>query len=138
MAYDYQKDLHDDIKDYIENEFSKEEITERLRTEDGKEEFAEKLYDDLWVEDSVTGNASGSYTNNAKEAYENIKDNLDLLAEALSEFGEDLSIKNLRDKAEWCDVTIRCYLLNGAVNDVLEEFNYPATEDDPVSSARLL
>lgn len=73
----------------------------------------------MWVDDSVTGNASGSYTFNTYKAEEYICHNLDLLEEAMSEFGcEDVNA--LEKGAEWCDVTIRCYLLSDILMEVLE------------------
>ena len=45
--------------------------------------------------------------------------NMELLADALQEFGNDLSY--LEKGAEACDVTIRCYLLSQAISEVLEE-----------------
>ena len=62
------------------------------------------------VADSVTGNASGSYTFHAWQAEENICHNFDLLSEAIEEFGGKCDV--LKDGAEACDVTIRCYLLS--------------------------
>lgn len=32
------------------------------------------VYDELWIDDSVTGNGSGSYTFNSYKAEENVKD----------------------------------------------------------------
>lgn len=45
--------------------------------------------------------------------------NWDLLGEALTEFGCDMSY--LERGAEECDVTIRCYLLGQAISEVLDE-----------------
>ena len=53
------------------------------------------------------------------EIVENICHNLNLLAEACEEFGGSMDV--LKDGAEACDVTIRCYLLGGAISDVLDE-----------------
>lgn len=78
-----------------------------------------ELHDDLWIDDSVTGNASGSYYCNTWKAEEAIAHNLDLLAEALEEFGcSDVSV--LEKGAEYCDVTIRCYLLGEVIGEILE------------------
>ena len=108
--YNYMTNLCEDIKDYIQHN----EI-------DIYEEYIEDtLIDRLWCEDSVTGNGSGSYTFNAWAAEENICHNLDLLAEACSEFGCDAS-ELLSKGAEGCDVTIRCYLLSSAIAKVLNE-----------------
>lgn len=80
------------------------------------------LYDDMFVSDSVTGNASGSYTFNRWEAEECLCHNLDLLASALEEFyAGELPPYRLFDP-EWCDVTIRCYLLGPCLDAVLRKY----------------
>ena len=114
--YDYKEAMVVDITDYIRQNYTKDEIIERFND---RAEWEEELNDELWVNDSVTGNASGSYTFSAYQAEEYIAHNLDLLAEALSEFGEDVNV--LEKGAEWCDVTIRCYLLHWAINRALDE-----------------
>lgn len=81
-------------------------------------EDEDKIYDDLWIDDCVTGNGSGSYTFSTWEAEENVCHNLDLLGEALSEFGCDGREMN---GAEWADVTIRCYVLGQIIGDAIEE-----------------
>lgn len=63
------------------------------------------LNDTLFTYDSVTGNASGSYTFNTWTAEEYLCHNWELLAEALTEFGCDMSY--LEKGAEECAVT--CY-----------------------------
>lgn len=112
MKYDYFEVMTEDVKDYIDNEVNLSNFTDRVSLD-------EYLNDTLWADDSVTGNASGSYTFNAYQAEENICHNLDLLAEAMSEFGcnENASEKG----AEWCDVTIRCYLLPQVISSVLDD-----------------
>lgn len=114
--YDYYEAMREDVREYIENEIDFSEF-------DSMEELEEKLNEYLWTVDSVTGNGSGSYTFNTYEAEENICHNLDLLAEALEEFGGGCDI--LKDGAEAADVTIRCYLLGAIIAEVLPEF-----EDD--------
>lgn len=113
MVYDYNKAIREDIRDYIKNNI---DLEEWRGDRDGLEE---KLNEDLWTDDSVTGNASGSYTFSTYEAEENLCHNLDLLAEACEEFGSSMDV--LKDGVEACDVTIRCYLLGGAISDVLDE-----------------
>ena len=78
----------------------------------------DKIYYDLWIDDCVTGNGSGSYTFSTWEAEENVCHNLDLLGEALSEFGCDGREMN---GAEWADVTIRCYVLGQIIGGAIEE-----------------
>ena len=113
--YDYRQAVMDDIRDYIkENDI-------RV-TNDNREEFETTLRDTLWTNDSVTGNASGSYTFNAWKAEEYLCHNLDLLAEAIDEFGADAgTYKDCIESAETADVTIRCYLLTECLSSVLDE-----------------
>lgn len=115
--YNYMAAMKEDILEYIEDNYTQEELLEKL---EDKEAFFETLNDDLWVYDGVTGNASGSYTFNTWRAEENLCHNLDLLEEALDEFGGDFG-KALERGAEYCDVTIRCYLLGGAIYEALDE-----------------
>lgn len=118
--YDYKEAVKEDVVDYIRENYSADEIRENLETSAARSDFKEKLNDILWVEDSVTGNASGSYTFNTWEAEENLCHNMDLLEEACDEFGQDLG-EAVERGAEYCDVTIRCYLLCGAISDALDE-----------------
>ena len=114
--YTYIEAMQADIKKYIGDNFTEEEVLEKLLD---REAWEEELNDTLWCEDSVTGNASGSYTFNTWRAEEYICHNLDILAEAIREFGGDAS--DLFEKgAEHCDVTIRCYLLGQAIAETLD------------------
>ena len=88
-----------------------------------REELEEYLNDVLFVSDSVTGNASGSYYCNAYKAEEALAHNLDLLAEALRTFGSG-GTDILEAGAEVMDVTIRCYLLAQAISEILDEIEY--------------
>lgn len=113
MTYNYYEAIKADVIDFIECniDFSKYENAEDL---------AWRLEELLWVDDGVTGNASGSYTSNTWQAEEYIAHNWDLLFEALREFGCE-SVDVLEKGADWCDVTIRCYLLRGAIDEALKE-----------------
>lgn len=121
--YDYKEAILDDVREYIEEEINLNEW------KGNRDKLEEKLNDDLWTCDSVTGNASGSYTFNAWEAEENLCHNLDLLEEALEEFGSDKGYL-LEHGAEAADVTIRCYLLSWAISEVLDELEEELTEDE--------
>lgn len=112
--YDYREAMTEDVKEWI-----KENIDLTEWTED-REGLEQQLNDDLWTEDSITGNASGSYYCNSYKAEESIAHNWDLLNEALDEFGEN-NINIIEKGAEWADVTIRCYLLWSVISDVLDE-----------------
>jgi len=114
-SYDYYTAVREDVKQWIEG--NNTWIPADVITD--KDDFAEWLNDTLWTEDSVTGNGSGSYTFSTYDAENYICHNLDLLAEACEEFGGSMDV--LKDGAEACDVTIRCYLLGGAISEVIEE-----------------
>lgn len=78
------------------------------------------IYDQLWVEDSVTGNGSGSYTFNTWDAEEYLCHNMELLKEVVREF--DINVRDMLERgAEYMDVSIRCYLLGQVLAEVLEE-----------------
>lgn len=117
--YDYLEAVKEDVKNYLEENGIKV-------TSENRDELEEQLNDDLFCCDSVTGNASGSYTFNAWKAEENLCHNLDLLGEACEEFGNCTDI--LKDGAEACDVTIRCYLLGQAIAEVLDELEETENE----------
>lgn len=117
MKYDYFKAVKEDVIEWIKGEFTTEELKERLLDRD---EFENDMNDYLWITDSVTGNASGSYTFCTWMAEENLCHNLDLLKEAIEEFGGNYG-EALEKGAEYCDVTIRCYLLGQAIHQALDE-----------------
>ena len=109
--------VKEDVKNYIDSEINFEDF-------DSLEELEEKLNVDLWVEDSVTGNGSCSYTFNRVQASLYVLDNMDLLQEAIDEFAiEPATVGNkfISEDWEWFDVTIRCYLLGSAISEVLDE-----------------
>ena len=85
-----------------------------------REELEEIANDWLWTADEVTGNASGSYTFSTWEAEENLCHNMDELEEACNEFGQDIG-EAVKQGAEYCDVTIRCYLLGQAISAAIDE-----------------
>lgn len=119
--YDYEAAMYEDIRQWL---IDSGEYENGIPPDD-----VEGIYEKLWVEDSVTGNASGSYTCNAWKAEEAICHNLNLLGEACAEFGckaSDLAEKG----AEWADVTIRCYLLGQVLDRVIDEWNKSHGSDD--------
>ena len=85
-----------------------------------REELEENANDWLWAADEVTGNASGSYTFSTWQAEENLCHNMDELEDACDEFGQDIG-EAVKHGAEYCDVTIRCYLLGQAISGAIDE-----------------
>lgn len=115
--YNYLKAMKEDVLEYINNEIN-------LSDYEDLDELEQFLNDELWTVDSVTGNASGSYTFNRYQAQEYVCDNIDELKKALDEFGTDaetIADKFLSEDWEYFDVTIRCYLLGAAISESLEE-----------------
>lgn len=117
MAYNYLEAVTEDVKEVLD------EYLENYDTDD-IDEIWENLNDDLWTDDSVTGNGSGSYTMNREKAKEYIFADPDTVVEALEEFGTDaktIGEKFLDQDWEYFDVTARCYVLGQAIDAVLEE-----------------
>ena len=108
--YNYLENVKEDVRNFIE---------ENAITVDSenREEIQEQLNDECWNDDTITGNASGSYFCNTDRAAEAIALNWDLLAEALEDFGYE----NIKNGPNFCDVLIRCYLLPQAIAEVLDE-----------------
>lgn len=119
-AYNYREALAQDIRNYLSDNDYK-------NYGDTLEEVQENAYNDLWTADSVTGNASGSYTCSRWAAENYLCHNWDLAAEALQEFGQDLG-EAMERGPEYIDLSIRCYLLGEVLAEVLAE-DYEETEE---------
>ena len=120
MYYDYYEAMSNDLIDYVADNFTLPELLEAL---DDPDSLKEKMNDDCWIDDSVTGNASGSYTFNSYKAQQYGTDNIDLCRAALSEFcmeAETIAEKFLNEEWEYFDVTIRCYILYGEIDKLVD------------------
>jgi hypothetical protein len=109
-TYNYEEAVLEDVK---------EAILERLREGnyvdyDDLEDAQDEIQEDLWADDGVTGNASGSYTFNTFMAELYLVNNGNLYGEALEELGGKYD-----SSPEARDVTIRCYLLGNAISEAL-------------------
>ena len=119
--YSYKEQVRADVKEWIED--NKEQI-EGLDRHDAYE----VVYDSCWVDDSVTGNASGSYTFSRYEARQNFFNDEDS-EEYIDQMIEDgftcrESVGRAVQESQWelLDVSIRCWLLCDAVSDGLDEY----------------
>ncbi len=81
-CYDYKWAVMNDVKNYINCEI---DLDEWKGNRDGLEE---KPNNDLFTEDSVTGNGSGSYTFNSWQAEEYLAHNWELIEECAAEWGD--------------------------------------------------
>ena len=122
--YNYNNAVLEDVKNYLNNEINLEDEIILEDKYNDIDDIRTGLYDDLWIDDSVTGNASGSYTFNREEAKENVLADMDTVIEALKEFcieAETIAEKFLAEDWEYFDVTARCYVLGAAIDEALEE-----------------
>ena len=86
------------------------------------------VYDNLFIDDAVTGNGSGSYTFNAYQARKNVAEAIwdEKVLDALTEIGCDGEqiAQYLRDgEAEALDVSIRCAMLGEVYGEIEEHFS---------------
>ena len=118
--YSYKDQIRSDVREWIED--NKDQI-------DGldRHEAYEVVYDSCWVDDSVTGNASGSYTFSRWTARDNFfedSDSEDYIDQMIEDgFTTRESVGRAVQESQWelLDVSIRCWLLCDAVTDVLDE-----------------
>ena len=129
MLYDYEATMKADILEALREQG----ITV---TTENRDELEQSLYDDLWIDDAVTGNGSGSYFFNSYKAREAVLNGgMDHFINACSDFGieaEEVGKHFLKEDWEWIDVTIRCYLLGQVLSEVLDEIETdPTNEETP-------
>lgn len=127
--YNYLEAVIEDVEERYDEYF--EEYDADIQSD--REALEKKLNEDMWIDDGITGNASGSYTMNAWQAEENIAHNWDLIEEMRDElFDGQLDILDLGP--ERVDVYLRCYVLGQAISAVLDEkFEKPETNNDDES-----
>ena len=80
-----------------------------------------ELYEALWLDDSVTGNCSGSYTFNSYKAEQNVAGIIweeNFIDDLLWNFGVELS-DVMKQGPEALDVTARCLVLSEVMGDIL-------------------
>lgn len=116
--YDYMETVKADVREWIEENMP-ENTEERL--------LEDEVYEECWVDDSVTGNASGSYTFSRYEARENFfgDDNVQDYLRNMCDEGftsmEEIGACVCSDDWEKLDVFIRCWCLGEAVHEVYSE-----------------
>ena len=121
--YNYKEVIKADIRQWMEE--NKEDYADVPESQ-----LYDHLCDAMFDDDDVTGNTS--YYDSEYNCEEYLCHNYDLLFEALYEFGElEASlIDTLRRVTEvnafarWADTTIRCYLFNSCLWEVLHELGH--------------
>ena len=122
---DYYQQVKNDAIDAIDEQFD-------CGYWDGNTEW-DVVYDNIFVDDAVTGNGSGSYFFNAAKAREAVADAIwdEKILNALSEIGisGDRIAQYLRDNdAESLDVCIRCAMLGEVYGEIEDYFSDRVSE----------
>ena len=126
--YDYEEAVRSDIKDYILENYDRNDLADF----DDEDDFKDCLIDILVNEDSITGNISGSYYYNIYKAQEALIGNMGLLRAACEELdlsNEEIGERFLDGDFEYFDCMVRCYIviytnvIEDAVDELLEENN---------------
>ena len=126
--YNYLEAVKDDVETWlVDNSSQFEEIKDNNKIDgvidwDGVKEDLNNI---LWNEDSITGNGSGSYTYNRKKARDYLfDDGLQYLEDLVDEgwltyesIGKDITNYNF----ESLDVSLRCYFLSQAIEEVITD-----------------
>lgn len=117
-TYDYLAAVKSDVRDWMDE--NRAELA-RKYDESGKDVYEVEgwMSDELFVS-GITGNDNGSYTCNRYEAESYLCHNLGLLVDAVHEFAG--SFDGLIEDPEAADVTIRCYVLGQAIDELAKEF----------------
>ena len=126
--YSYLESMKNDIREAIEYDYDIEEYRGNRR------ELEDKLNDDFWADDSITGNGcSGEYASSIEEAKSYVMDNIPLLIYAMRDFCVDYDAVGKRFMEEdwhYFDASIRCWMLGQAISEVLDEIGDSGIWDD--------
>ena len=118
--YDYKEIIKSDVREWMDD--NKDELKGLDRID-----MFNVVYDSCWVDDSVTGNASGSYTFSRWEARKNFFEDEDAdeyVSQMIEDgFSNEEEIGKLVASSNWekLDVYIRCWLLNQCVSEIMDE-----------------
>lgn len=118
MTYDYEKAVLVCVKDEIPS------YSRKIADCNSIAEAKEVLYELMELDDNITGAESGSYTFSNIEAERNLQGNRELILDALEGLGSTIEdYKEAIINPNFADVTIRIYLVRGAVDEALEDPN---------------
>lgn len=116
--YDYYIEVTNDIECWMDKDGDPFDLSQF----ENREEAAEFLRDELWSEDSITGNGPEGYASE-EECEEFLCHNWDLVIEGFDTFG--VSISDLRAQykkknlARYIDCFVRLYILDNAIDAAL-------------------
>ena len=126
--YNYLEAVKEDVKTWLMDNSSQFEEIKDNNEIDGVIDWdgvKDDLNEILWSEDSITGNGSGSYTYNRKKARDYLfDDGLQYLEDLVDEgwltyesIGKNITNYNF----ESLDVSLRCYFLSQAIEEVITD-----------------
>lgn len=119
--YNYKEAIENDIREWME------ENRELWDSEEDGDVVYEIVSDSVWMADSVTGNASGSYTFNrlqARQYFFEDEDSDDYISEMFNAgFITRQDFAGAVSESNWevIDVSIRCYLVSECLSKILDE-----------------
>lgn len=117
--YNYLEAITNDIECWMDKDGDPFDISQF----ENRDEAAEFLDNELWDEDSITGNG-GNYYDTEYQCEEYLAHNLGWIVIVCEEFGIDMETiiehSHENDLARYLDCTIRCYLLAQAIDNALE------------------
>lgn len=123
--YNYYDAVKDDVIKAIQEDTELEP-----REDEDRDDYAERLYDELWASE-VTGNGPYAYYYSEEEdAIAAVMWNLDLCKEAYLDFGMEDDAVDFMSSVREADVTIRCYVLSSAIDAAIDELGFFNEEED--------
>lgn len=116
--YNYYDAVYADVKEFLD------ENPDLFDEYEDNDDLVDYLDDELWDDDDVTGNGSGSYTYDREKARGYVLDDVESVKKALLEYdvpAEEIIDHFFNNDWEWFDVTTRCYFLYEACRDCVED-----------------
>jgi len=130
--YDYKYEMTGDVLNAIREAMTPAQIAAALHAD--RDNLEQDLNDAFWIDDDVTGNGSGMYTDdNTARGY--ILENLDKLQDLVSAglMEAERVLDALADGSfAYLDVCVRCNVLYEAIYDALD-----LLEEDPEIAAEI-
>lgn len=110
--FNYSEDVKESVINFIQDEIDKLDFLESIK----KQNFYDCYYDDLFIDDSITGNASGSYYCNTMKAKESCLSDIETIEDAVNDSFIDMN----KHFGEWeyIDVSARCYVLSSVLSEI--------------------
>lgn len=111
----------------VKEDLKKAIIDYEVDWKDDADSIKDTIYEQAWVDDFVTGNGTDDgYQGNYSDipASEMVKENLEYVVEALTEFcvpAEELARRFINGDYEYLDITARCYTLCWAISEVVDK-----------------